>query len=57
MPHTHPGLTECVAFQFGVGWNAPGAVIWDDFQVVPEPASLVMLAAGGFVFLRRRRVV
>ncbi|MEM9420694.1 MAG: PEP-CTERM sorting domain-containing protein [Planctomycetota bacterium] len=39
----------------GDGTSGSGAVI-GQFQIVPEPASLTLLALGGMTLLRRRRV-
>ncbi|UCG50308.1 MAG: DUF4465 domain-containing protein [Phycisphaerales bacterium] len=38
------------------GMNTPGYFALDDLSIVPEPATLVLLGAGGVVLLRRRRV-
>ncbi len=42
----------------GLQWSYPGSPHWDDIdvRVVPEPASLALLALGGLMFLYRRPV-
>jgi hypothetical protein len=57
-----PGVqhSETLYFVPAVGDHTPaqhrdGAVAWVNDNVVPEPASLSLLAIGGLAVLRRRR--
>ena len=42
------------AFTFTVNYN-PGSVVLSNFEVVPEPTTLVVAGLGGLALLRRRR--
>jgi len=38
-----------------LGWAGNGNLVLTEFELVPEPASLALLALGGLTMLRRRR--
>ncbi len=37
------------------GFNEGGAALFDNFSVVPEPTTLILMSIGGLMLLRRRR--
>ncbi len=56
---TGTGLTSFTDMDFVTDWinsvNSAGFVHFDDFEVVPEPATMTVLALGALAALRRRK--